>query len=189
MHLLLTRMLSSVAFASLICCGEKSVPPASKKKKSASRIFVRAQIISKESGLVKIRLQAPLIEEYNSSEKNKAHTIFPKGLNLYYYDYEKNKAQSTFLRADWGKAIEEEKLYEARGNVMITNSNKDMLRTSHIFWNRKKQRIYNEVPTEIRRADGTVINAKNGLEGSDNLKEVTLKNTDGLIHLYQDSAS
>ncbi|XOD66574.1 MAG: LPS export ABC transporter periplasmic protein LptC [Flavobacteriales bacterium Tduv] len=186
MYSLLTRILSSVTFALLICCGEKTIPSANKKKKFVSRIFIRAQIILKESGLVKINLQAPLIEEYTSSEKNNAYTLFPKGVKLHYY--EKEKAQLGFLQADWGKAMEEEKLYEVQGNVMITNSCKDTLKTSHIFWNRKERRIYNDVPTEIHRADGTVINAKNGLEGSDELKEITLKNTDGLIHLYQDPA-
>lgn len=181
-----TRLLSLISLISLVCCGEKPHQFPKKEKKFASRIFIRAQIISKDSGLVKINIKAPIIEEHTFVEEKKAYTLFPKGVKLYYY--ESDKASPGFLEADWGKISDEGNLYEAHGNVLIINTINDTLKTSQIFWDRKERRIYNEVPTKIHRADGTIINGKNGLEGSDDLKEITLKNTDGLIHLDQDSA-
>ncbi|XOD68404.1 MAG: LPS export ABC transporter periplasmic protein LptC [Flavobacteriales bacterium AspAUS03] len=171
----------------LFCCGEKTSPSSQKGKIFASRIFIRAQVILKDSGLVKINLKAPLIEEYAFIKKEKPYTLFPKGVKLYYY--EEKKDQTGSLQADCAKIIDEEKHYEARGNVIIINPSKDTLKTSHLFWNRRERKIYNDVPTEIYRADGTILNAKKGLEGSDDLKEITLKNTNGFIHLNQHNAS
>ncbi|XCI75026.1 MAG: LPS export ABC transporter periplasmic protein LptC [Flavobacteriales bacterium] len=187
MYTFSTKIFSSIGLIFLICCGEKTGTSSQKEKIFASRIFVRAQVISKDSGLVKINLKAPLIEEYAFIKKEKPYTLFPKGLKLYYY--ENNKNQPGSLQADWAKIFDEEKYYEARGNVTIVNPSKDTLKTSHLLWNRKERKIYNDVPTEIYRIDGTILNAKKGLEGSDDLKEITLKNTDGLIHLNQYPAS
>lgn len=59
----------------------------------------------------------------------------------------------------------------------------DVLKTSSIFWNIKKHIIYNYVPTKIYRSNGFLINAKNGIEGSDNLNNIILRNINGVIYL------
>lgn len=58
----------------------------------------------------------------------------------------------------------------------------DVLKTSSIFWNKEKHKIYNYVPTKIYRSNGFLINAKNGIEGSDNLNDIILRNINGVIY-------
>lgn len=89
----------------------------------------------------------------------------------------------SFVKAKWGKYLEKKNIYEIQGNVFIKNINMDVLTTSNIFWNRKKHIIYNNVPTKIYRANGFLINAKYGIQGSDNFNDIILKNINGVIYL------
>lgn len=108
--------------------------------------------------------------------------FFPKGLVIHLYEKSKNKYKVSFVKAKWGKFIEKENIYEIKGNVFIKNINMDVLKTSAIFWNINQHIIYNYVPTKIYRVDGFFIHAKNGIQGSDNLNNIILRNLNGVIY-------
>ncbi|WP_238786197.1 hypothetical protein [Blattabacterium cuenoti] len=125
----------------------------------------------KEKGLLKFFIYSPLIKEYT------VYTIFPYGLDLFIY----NKT-ITFLSANWVKSIEKN-FYHIKGNIKIKNSKGFFLKTDEIFWDRKKKKIFNGKYTMISNSDGTILHAVNGIEASDDLKKIILKNISGTLSM------
>ncbi|WP_238784152.1 hypothetical protein [Blattabacterium cuenoti] len=55
------------------------------------------------------------------------------------------------------------------------------LRTDEIFWDRKNKKIFNKKYTIISNSYGIVLHAKNGIEASEDLKKIRLKNISGTL--------
>lgn len=172
---------SFLIFIFILACKAKSKSPSNHW---IIREFISVNLISRESGFIKMELKTPQIKEFYLDSKEKIYTIFPKGIEVFFY--KKDKKNKSFLKASWAKFTEKDQIYEAKGNVILKNAQGDELKTSHIFWNKKEKKIYNEVFSEIYKANGSVLRAKNGLEGSDDLKKISLKNTDGAVLLKED---
>lgn len=172
---------------SLILClsCKDNISDKARKNEIPDRVFTQAHIIHKDSGELKMDLKAPVIEQYQS-EQGKERKLFPRGLRVVFY--EKNKIRPGHLKADWAQELEAEGLYKARGRVEIINSQADTLLTDEIFWNRGEKKIYTDALTQIYRADGTKLTAKNGLESSEDLNDLTLKNTEGTIPVKENDS-
>ncbi|WP_185868971.1 hypothetical protein [Blattabacterium cuenoti] len=126
----------------------------------------------KENGLLKIFLYSPIIKDYTS------YTLFPNGISLFIY----NDDKYTYLKADWVKSIEGI-IYHIKGNIKIINSNGFFIKTEEIFWNKKQKKIFNDKYTVISNLDGIMLHAINGIEASDDLKKIKLKNISGTFPL------
>ncbi|AWU44124.1 hypothetical protein DM814_00420 [Blattabacterium punctulatus] len=142
------------------------------KKEIPNRIFIRTSILYKENGIIRSFIYSPMIKEYS------IYTLFPNGLKLFIYRKKKNKY--TYLSANWVKSIEKI-FYHIKGNIIIMNSDGDFLKTEEIFWNKKYKKIFNNKYTIIYCTDGTVLKAMNGLEATDDLKKIRLKNISGIF--------
>ncbi|WP_238784351.1 hypothetical protein [Blattabacterium cuenoti] len=56
------------------------------------------------------------------------------------------------------------------------------LKTDEIFWDRKNKKIFNKkYTTIISNSDRIRLHAKNGIEASEDLKEIRLKNISGTL--------
>lgn len=129
-----------------------------------------------------MKLKTPHLKEYYLiATQEKKYTLFPKGLEVYFY--RNDPKDEGFLKANWAAFSEEIQIYKAKGEVLIQNAQGDELKTSCIFWDRKKKKIYTYVESHIKRANGSVLHAKNGLEGSEDLRNILLRNVDGHISL------
>ncbi|WP_238783787.1 hypothetical protein [Blattabacterium cuenoti] len=144
-----------------------------KRKEIPHRIFLRTSILSKENGIPRLFMNFPIMEEYSIS------TLFPKGIQLFFFD-KKNTKEYISLTADWVKSTEKI-FYHIKGNIRVVSSNGYFLKTDEIFWNRKQKKIFNNKCTIIYYPDGTMLRAMNGLEASDDFKNISLKNISGII--------
>lgn len=149
----------------------------------ADRVTQNAHVIQKDSGKLKMELKAPLIEEFTLIDST--FTVMKKGVDIKFWNA--NKDKPNLIRADWAKIIDKKKLYEAKENVVIINNDGDTLLTNHIFWDNLNKRIFTKDTVTIIRIDGTKNIAKNGLEASEDLKEITLYNNHGVIMYQEDS--
>ncbi len=174
-------LISLVFYAS--CKGD--ISHKADKNETPDRVFTQAHIIHKDSGELKMDLKAPVIEQYQF-EQGKNQKLFPSGIHVIFY--EKNKITPGHLKAHWAEELESEGLYKAKGQVEIINAQGDTLRTDEIFWNRGEKKIYTNALTQIHRADGTELTAKNGLESSEDLNDLILKNTEGTIPLKENDS-
>lgn len=138
-------------------------------------LLFNVRMISVESKEKKISIDTPLIKEIKLN--NLTYILFPKGFFLKYY----NNKKLISLIADWCIYSNINDLYNIRGNIKINNYNNDILLTSNIFWDNKNKIFFNSVPTKIYRSNGMFIYAKNGIKSSYDLREIILKNVNGVI--------
>ncbi|WP_238784770.1 hypothetical protein [Blattabacterium cuenoti] len=122
-------------------------------------------------------IYSPVIKEYAS------YTLFPNGFNLFIYD-NKNTNKYIYLSADWVKSINKI-FYHIKGDIKIMNPKGFFLKTEEIFWDRKDKRIFNKKYTKITfhsdKKDKIILYATNGIEATEDLKEIRLKNISGTL--------
>ncbi|WP_223843724.1 hypothetical protein [Blattabacterium cuenoti] len=63
------------------------------------------------------------------------------------------------------------------------NSNGYFVKTEEVFWDKQQKKIFNEKYTMISNLDGIILHAINGIEASDDLKKIKLKNIRGTLPL------
>ncbi|MDR2122464.1 MAG: LPS export ABC transporter periplasmic protein LptC [Flavobacteriaceae bacterium] len=160
------------------CSDVATENPAAKNTHFVSRKIYNAHMVMTDSVYTIIKLRAPLIEEYEYAPT--PYTVFPKGIDMDFQ--EKGKTVPGHLRADYAKVIETEGWYEAKKNVIIINSDKDTLKTNHIFWNKKERKIYSHDTVKIYRADGVTTNISvHGIEATEDFKNFKLKKNAGTL--------
>jgi LPS export ABC transporter protein LptC len=167
----------------LSCSDDSTENMGTKNTDFVSRKIFNAQMVMADSVYTIIKLRAPLIEEYQYVKT--PYMVFPKGVDMDFY--EKGKTVPGHLKADYAKVIETTGWYEARKNVVIINSDKDTLKTNHIFWNKNERKIFSDDTVKIYRADGVTTNISvRGIEATEDFKNFKLKNNTGILP-YNDS--
>lgn len=157
------------------CNNVQDVDLNKRKTNFPDRTLINAHIYYKDSGRIVLDLRSPLIEEYSMIDT--PYMKFPKGLELDFY----NKRSDTpgYLRANWATASEMRGWYEGRGDVVVINEKGDTLKTQKLFWNKKTRKIFTQDTVYLISQTGDSLQANNGLEATDDLKEYTLFNNQG----------
>jgi len=143
--------------------------------------IVNAEILYSDSARVKMKMTAPLIEEF----KHKAEEPFtemPQGLKMFFYD--KNMQVESNLSADYAKYFEKKDLWECKGNVKIVNTRGDILKTEQLFADRLNEKLYTDQYVKITKSDGSEMAGEGGFESNLDFtdyvfKKVNWKNKDG----------
>ncbi len=145
-------------------------------KNFASRVIYNADIIKRDSGQVKVRFKAPLLEEYEFIDT--PYVEVRKGLYLEFYDSKKPKTPGK-LWAKYAKIIEKKQFYEAKGNVKVINNQGQTFVMQTIFWDKKNQKMYTKDTVFISDRDGNIFVAANGMVAKDDFSEYTFYNNSG----------
>lgn len=151
-------------------------------KNFADRTIVDAFLTYKDSGVVKMELKAPLVEEFTLIDS--PYTIMRNGVHIKFWN---NDPNPNYLRADWAKILDRKKFYEGKGNVEMINSDGDTLRTQHIFWDNKNRRIFTTDTVTIKRKNGTTNIANHGMTAMEDFKEFTFLDNSGVIVFDENS--
>lgn len=150
----------------------------SKNKNFPSRVIYNAYIIQKDSGQVKIKFKAPLLEEYEFIDTPYIETR--KGLYLEFYDKKNSKTPGT-LKADYAKFIEKKDFYEAKGNVKVVNTEGQTFVMQSIYWDKKNQKMYTKDTVFISDKEGNIFISADGMLAKDDFSEYTFYNNSGEI--------
>ncbi len=95
--------------------------------------------------------------------------------------YDQNTNKYTYISANWVKSIDKI-FYHIKGNIIIMNYKGYFLKTEEIFWDRKKKKIFNKkYTTIISNSDNIILHATNGIEVSEDFKNIRLKNISGTL--------
>lgn len=117
-----------------------------------------------DSGKITARLKAPYLKEIKSKEaEGQAELEMNKGLELLMYN-KKTGAEESRLTADFGKINQQSGKAEARGNVVVVNSEGAKLETEEIFWDRGKDMISTQKFVKITTKDEILFG--DGLEAN-----------------------
>ncbi|HOE58879.1 MAG TPA: LPS export ABC transporter periplasmic protein LptC [Bacteroidales bacterium] len=128
-----------------------------------------------DSGRVTSLLKSPLLYTYSTPE---AKTIFPQGLEVYFYD--KQMRITASLTSRFGINYMNEKRIEVKNNVVVTNMEKgEKLETEELAWDQRKGKIFTEANIKITTPDKIIFGR--GLESDDNFRRRIIRNVSGEI--------
>ncbi|MEO8760980.1 MAG: LPS export ABC transporter periplasmic protein LptC [Bacteroidia bacterium] len=121
----------------------------------------KVEILYTDSGQVKVRLTAPILNDYTYNVKER-YTEMPKGLYIEFYN-DSNQIKTT-LKANYGIKYEQSKKVEVKYNVVVTNSSGEILNTEQLFWDETTQKIYTKefvkitTKKEVLKGNGLTAN-------------------------------
>ncbi len=122
---------------------------------------------SAESRVIVV-LTSPLNENYENLKFK--HQIFPKGLQIDFYDEQNRKS---VILADYAMVYSATKLIDLQGNVVLESHDGKKLETSQLYWDRSANWIFTEHEfTYTNPEDQTVMDG----EGMDFNRDFTFFN-------------
>lgn len=176
----IAAFLSFAIFFSLVSCDEDLAKSTGKKKVNfPSQIINGANIIQRDSGFVKVRATAALIEKYELIDT--PYIVARKGIFIQFFDKKKPNKPGT-IKAKYAKIIEKKEFYEARGNVRIVTNEGQIFATQSVFWNKKDKRMYTSDTVFVTDKDGSTLVGANGMTAKDDFSEYTFYNNSGDIN-------
>ncbi len=121
-------------------------------------ILKNAETHFSDSAELKIRLNAPLQEEYENGDR-----VFPIGVEIKFFG--EDRKISSELVANYGHFDKAKQLYKVKGNVQVSNLLEGKkLSTEELYWDPAKQLVFTdkfvviETPTEVLKGEGLEAN-------------------------------
>ncbi len=136
-----------------------------------------------DSGEVRFSIKAPKLLRYEGD--GKPYVEFPQGIELIKYD--ENHQIISSITANYAKQFEKEDRWEAKNNVIATNAQGDTLKTEHLIWEEKEERIHTEEFVRIIRADQIISGI--GFQSDQSLQNWRIKNPRGTIYITMETNS
>lgn len=135
-------------------------------------------IIMNENGKRSYSFTAPLIEGY-SLAKN-PYQEFRKGVKMITYTNDSLSLQDATITANYAIYYDKQKLWEAKGNVVIIKKNRKdgdtivtgltEVYTQQLFWDARTKKVYSNVDTKVLQPDGWHFGV--GFEADEDLKNI-----------------
>ena len=135
-------------------------------------------IVMTENGKRSYSFTAPIIEGY-SLAKN-PYQEFRDGIKMVTYTSDSLSLQDAQITANYAIYYDKQKLWEAKGNVVIIKKNRKAgdtvvtglteVYTQQLFWDARTKKIYSNVDTKILQPDGWHFGV--GFEADEDLKNI-----------------
>jgi LPS export ABC transporter protein LptC len=141
------------------------------------------EIIYSDSAKVKMRISAPEANRYNLPEKK--YTEFPKGITVQQYDT--TLTVIALIMANYAIYHEDKNLWEARGNVIAKNIEKnEELNSEELFWDQTLGIIYSKKFSRIINADG-VFYGDRGFEAKQDMSKWHMVGIKGKVNIKEET--
>lgn len=147
-----------------------------KKTNFPSQVIHNAKIIQRDSGKVKVRFDAPLLEKYELVDS--PYVEAKKGIYLEYFD-KKNPTVPGKIWAKYAKYNEKKDFYFAKGRVKILTNEGRTFVTESINWDKRNQKMYTKDTVYVSDQDGNILVGANGMVAKDDFTEYTFYNNSG----------
>ena len=162
----------------LYSCGTKSAPVEYDVESLMTELSHNRTITMTENGKRSYTFSAPLIEGY-SLAKN-PYQEFPEGVKMITYTSDSLSLQSAIITANYAIYYDKQKLWEAKGQVVIIKKNRKdgdttvvnltEVYTEQLFWDARTKKVYSNVDTKVLQADGWHSGV--GFEADEDLKNI-----------------
>ena len=100
-------------------------------------------IVMSENGRKSYHFETPLLEGYGQARD--PYREFRKGIKITMFEKDSTAAESAVLTSNYAINYGNRRLWEAKGDVVVTKSDGKKLFTSQLFWNQATGRIYSNV--------------------------------------------
>ena len=135
-------------------------------------------VIMSENGCVSYEFTTPLVEGYGMATN--PYREFRRGVDIKTFTSDTLPLTDATLRANYAIYYENQKLWEAKGNVVIYKFNRKEgdttvvsrteVYTQQLFWNAKTKQIYSNVDTKVLQSDGWHFGV--GFDADESLKNI-----------------
>lgn len=166
----------AIFFMFLSCEEDLAELNAKKKVDFPSQIIYNSKIVQRDSGFVKLRATAPIIEKYELIDS--PYVVAKKGIKIEFFDKKKPK-QPGNLTANYAKINEKRKFYEAKGNVRILTNDGQRFAMQSVYWDQMKKQIYTKDTVYVTDKDGSTMIGANGMRAKDDFSAYTFFNNSG----------
>ena len=147
-----------------------------KKTNFASQIIHNANIIQRDSGVVKVRFKAPLLESYELIDS--PYVEAKKGIYLEFFD-KKNPKVPGKVWAKYAKNNIKRDSYCAKGRVKIITTEGQTFVTETINWDKRNKKMYTKDTVFVSDKDGNILVGAHGMVAKDDFSEYTFFNNSG----------
>lgn len=130
-----------------------------------------------DSGQIRFTLKAPKLLRFEN--EGKTYSEFPNGMEI--KKYNANREIISSITADYAKEFIKEEEWEAKNNVIVTNANGDSLKTEHLIWDRKNEKIHTEEFVKIINEDKVITGV--GLTSDQDMANWKIKNVKGVLYI------
>ena len=127
-------------------------------------------------------IKAP-IAQYYFKDKTNPKMEFPRGLDAIFYN-DSLKPIST-IHCKYAVYYEKKQLWKLSGDVVVTNPEKNTLRTQELYYDEQQQTIYSIKFVEVIDKKGNIIRGKGGFTSNMDFTEYEFKNVDGTIYNFK----
>ena len=131
-----------------------------------------------ENGMRSYSFVTPLMEGYSLATN--PYQEFRRGIDMTTYTQDSLNLLDATITANYAIYYENQKLWEAKGNVVIIKNNRDKgdttvkghteIYTQQLFWNATTKKIYSNVDTKILQPDGWHFGV--GFDADEDLKNI-----------------
>lgn len=135
-----------------------------------------------DSTFTRMELTAPLAESYPQLVQPQRE--FREGIFVRFLD-DQGQENST-LRSEYALQLIDQDLWEARGNVVVTNKKGETLNTEKLFWNSRKEIIYSD--EFVKLSTPTQIIEGEGLQADQAFTEYEINEVSGIINIEDDAS-
>jgi LPS export ABC transporter protein LptC len=130
-----------------------------------------------DSGVVRFFLKTPELKRFEAD--GQPFVEFPQGIELVKYDNYHRKISR--ITARYAKQFVNEKKWEAKNEVVAVNASGDTLKTEHLIWDERTEKIYSDQYVRIVRPDQIITGI--GFESDQNMGNWRIKNPRGTIYV------
>ena len=136
-------------------------------------------IIMSENGRKSYLFKTPLLEGYTLGRD--PYREFRKGISITTYQDDSLTTVNAVLVANYAIYYENRKLWEAKGDVVITKHDGTRLYTQQLFWNSITKRIYSNVDTKLVTETDEVVGE--GFESDEDMEEPRFRRWKGKMQV------
>jgi len=125
-----------------------------------------------DSARIKSILKSDIVYDYNSIEF--PFTEFPKGVDITIFEQNSKK---NYIIADYAINFQKSEIIDLQGNVKITSHNGDILETSQLYYDKKREWFFTEKKCKLTNSKG--IWHFEGFDAKSDLTKLEARNFSG----------
>ena len=135
-------------------------------------------IVMSENGLKSYHFETPLMEGYTLARD--PYREFRKGIKITMFEEDSTSNDAATLTANYAIFYENRKLWEAKGDVVVIQTNGRRLYTQQLFRNQSTHRIYSNVDSRI--VDGDEMTDCEGFESDEEMVQWKYRKLKGVTY-------
>lgn len=139
-------------------------------------------VLYTDSTKIIFNLKSPEIDNYANADQ--PYTEFPQGIKLVYFS--EYPDTNSMITANYAIRHDNEKYWEAKGNVVARNTKGEILNTEYMVWDEAKEIIYSDKYVKIITNEDVIEGQ--GFEADQSFTEWRITKVTGFINISEEQA-